>query len=199
MIFVFGLPVRGRLSDSGLTDIHAFRSVRPGSTRKGRLKIESKKYPHCEVCGGLHGIHPRGISRPRKSIEYLTKKVETKGLLGQVNDDDKSIDKTRTDGNKVSWDEDDPNFYENKKAIAEAVKVGHEHEINELVNLDNDYGKLRKLLRKPACTIKYMSVKSPRPRGRVDKIGWRKYLKNQIKQALKTEEAAEQKVRERMQ
>lgn len=119
------------------------------------------------------------------------------GPVDPVNGDGTSVEKIRTNGNRVPWDEKDPNFYENKKAVDEAVKVGHEHDVEELKNLDFD--KLRKLLRKPACTIKYMSVKSPRPRGRINKIEWRKYLKNQIKQALKTEEAAEQKVRERMQ
>jgi len=106
-----------------------------------------------------------------------------KELIATLTETKKKPEQKENGGNKVPWDEDDPNFYENKKAIAEAVKVGHEHEIDELVNLDNDYGKLRKLLRKSACIIKYMSTKSPQCRGRVNKFDWRNYLRNQIKKA----------------
>ncbi|TKJ35802.1 MAG: hypothetical protein CEE38_14455 [Planctomycetes bacterium B3_Pla] len=157
----------------------------------------SEKCPRCEVCGGLHGVHRRAIPRPRKSIEYLTKQAEAKGLLRPVDCDDKSIDKIRTDDNKVPWDEKDSNFYSNKKAIEEATKVDNEYDVDELKNLD--YDKLKKLLRKPTCTIRFMSVKSPRPRGKVHKIDWQKYLKNQIERSQKVENIAEQKVLERMQ
>ncbi len=140
-------------------------------------------------------------------IRCAQEDLKAKGLIPESIDnstkppaadaDDKSIDKIRTDGNKVPWDERDPNFYRNKKAIEEANKLGNEHDIDELKNID--YDKLKKLLRKPACKIKYMSVKSPRPRGKVNKIDWREYLKNQIKQTQRIENAVDQKVLELMQ
>ena len=98
--------------------------------------------------------------------------------------------------NKVEWDAEDINYYPNKEAVDEANTVGQKYDIDNLKHLH--YDNLKKMLRQPGCTIKYMSRISP-PRGKVHKQDWQKYLKAQIDQAKRIENGVEREVRKRLQ
>ena len=91
-----------------------------------------------------------------------------------------------TDGerkNEVSYDEKDPAYEFNAKAINRAKKVGQEHDINELKKLNPD--RMRRLLRRSGCPIKFMSLNEhgQRPHGRVHRGDWANYLKKKVTEA----------------
>ena len=124
----------------------------------------------------------------KRTIETALRHVK-KDLLDncRLEQPEEKAKEPKTD-NKVPWNEKDDNFYENKEAVKEAQKAGCDECIGKLKNFD--YDKLRKLLRKTGCKIRYMSRKSP-PRGRVHKKDWRAYIKSQIEQLKAIENAFE--------
>ncbi len=136
------------------------------------------------------GHIPKEIkSSPSAELQTVLERCEAQIDLGAGTTKDKKV----TEDNKVPWNINDDNFYPNKEAIKEANKAGQDYDIYELKSLD--YGKLKKLLRKHDCTIRFMSRKSPPPpRGRVHKKNWKAHIKKQIDQAQNIENAIEKGV-----
>jgi hypothetical protein len=96
--------------------------------------------------------------------------------------------------NRVEWNDKDKNYYSNKEAIDDAKKIGRNHAISELTDLD--YDKLKRLLRQPDCPIRYMSLTRP-PRGRIHKNDWHNYLNGKVKENRKFEDAVERETKKR--
>jgi hypothetical protein len=84
---------------------------------------------------------------------------------------------TPAGSNALAWDESNPDFYPFKEAICDAQKIGEDNNIEELVNLNPD--KLRALLRKPGCFVRWMTA-VPRPRSKVHRRDWQTYLRKAI-------------------
>jgi hypothetical protein len=81
----------------------------------------------------------------------------------------------------VPWDDKDPAYYANKEAICDAQKIGVDNEIDDLKYLD--YQHLKKMLRSPQNTIRYMSkpaAQHERPHGKVHKADFQAYLQRSI-------------------
>ena len=84
--------------------------------------------------------------------------------------------------NEVPWVKDLPEgWITNAEAVKQAYKKGNEEDINELQCLD--LPRLNKFLRKPGCSVRFMSTRKPRPRGGVHSEDWSRYLKTIIEQS----------------
>jgi len=96
--------------------------------------------------------------------------------------------------NQVPWDENDPAYEFNTEAIKKAKKIGRDHDIPDLKKMDWD--KIRKLLRRSDCTIKFMSCEKPRPHGKVNKEEWAKYLRNEVAKAENFDKSVDNRAKE---
>ena len=136
----------------------------------------------------------KNMSKQLKDIQASLSRIETvrlEQIPGKSQDEEVNDSTTDPNKNRVQWNIKDDNFYPNKEAIKEANKAGKVNDIYELKRLDFD--KLKKFLRQPDCTIRFMSQQSP-PRGREHKKDWKKYIKKQIEQAQAIENAIEKGV-----
>jgi hypothetical protein len=96
--------------------------------------------------------------------------------------------------NEIPWNPRLPGFYSATSALADAEKVGNDHEILELQTMD--FNKLRRLLRSPKCGVRFASTKKPPYRTRVCRVEWRQYLGEQADTKNQFDEAVEEKARE---
>jgi hypothetical protein len=123
-----------------------------------------------------------------KNVEHLEQPGKV-GLAAQEGQGSKDKPDANSNSLQVPWDETNLNYMFNKDAIKEAQKVGHDHDIFELKNMN--YNNIKKLLRQPGSTIRFMSTKIPRPHGKIHRQDWQSYLRTQIKEANRFEEAVE--------
>jgi hypothetical protein len=97
--------------------------------------------------------------------------------------------------NEVPWvDEPPPGWISNAEAMTRAKHWGREHEIPELTRLTPT--SLNRLLRKPGCSVRFMSTKIGRPRGRIYERDWGRYLGRLQEQEHLVETQVERGVRE---
>lgn len=98
-----------------------------------------------------------------------------------------------TTTNRVEWNDADPDYMAKKEALELAVKAGLDHDVEELRAMD--YGRLRNLLRRKTCEIRYMVTPSKPPRGKVHRVDWESYIRGVVREHEQIEDIVEKRVR----
>ena len=162
---------------------------------KTKVVVSRVRFAFKRLVSSLEGVEdePTELVSAQRDIDQYFECLDTTQEYFNKTDGDTKAEAIK---NRVPWDENDPNFIENKKAIEQAHKVGNEHEIDELKKMN--YDPLKKLLRRHDCTIKYMSCKRPRPHGKVNREDWSRYLQSEIQRARDIENAVERETLKRI-
>jgi hypothetical protein len=95
--------------------------------------------------------------------------------------------------NQMDFDSENRGFFSNKEALADANKVGRDHDIQDLTDMGANA--LNKLLRSHRFQVRFMSQQCP-PRGRVHKTDWKTYLAKRVSDKETFDQAVEQKASE---
>jgi len=118
--------------------------------------------------------------------DYIKVQAESKNSKQQSNEH----------SNRIPWvDNPGPEWITNTEAIQFANKKGNDCDVLNLQKLNAN--RLNKLLRKPNCTIQYMSTMKPKPRGCVHKANWVEYIKYEVDQKQIIEDQVEKEIRKR--
>lgn len=98
-----------------------------------------------------------------------------------------------TTTNRVEWNDADPDYMPKREAVEWAVKAGRDHDVEELRAMD--YGRLRNLLTRKQCEIRYMVTPSKPPRGKVHRADWESYIRRVVREHEQIEDIVEKRVR----